>query len=148
MSLLIAFAMLGGLTAVLRYTSAGLRMRAAAQSPLPALLAGIRVRRTQFVAFLIGSAIAGVVGILAATTVGVSYSRGVQLTTFAFSAVILFGIQGPARAFLGGIALGVAQSVGAGYLPNGWSELVAPLVIFFVLSFGSLQSESVDRVRA
>lgn len=147
-NLVIAAILLAALTGVLRFTSAGLRMRAAAQSPIPALLAGIQVRRTQFIAFLIGSGIAGVVGILAATTVGVSYSRGIQLTTFAFSAVIIFGIHGPARAFLGGIALGVAQALGAGYLPNGWSELVAPVVIVLVLTFGSLQSESVDRVRA
>jgi branched-subunit amino acid ABC-type transport system permease component len=144
----IALALLAVLTGVLKFTSAGLKMRAAAQSPIPALLAGIEVRRTQFVAFLIGAAMAGVVGILAATSTGVSYSRGVQLTTFAFSAVIIFGVQGTSRAFLGGIALGVAQALGAGYLPNGWSELVSPVVIVLVLTFGSLQSESVDRVRA
>lgn len=148
LNLLIAVAMLGVLTGVLRYTSAGLRMRSAAQSPIPALLAGIRVRRTQFVAFLVGAAIAGVVGVLAASTVGVSYSRGIQFTVFAFSAVIIFGLQGPARAFLGGIVLGVAESLSAGYLPNGWSAAVAPIVIVLVLTIGSLQSESVDRVRA
>lgn len=147
-NLTVAAGMLALLVGVLQFTSAGLKMRAAALSPTPAQLVGIRVRRTQFVTFVFGAFIAGLVGILAATTVGVSYSRGIQLTTLAFSAVIIFGIQGPARAFAGGIALGVAQALGAGYLPNGWADAVAPIVIVLVLTFGSFQSHSVDRIRA
>lgn len=144
----IAILILVLLFVVLRLTPAGLKMRAAAQSPISALLAGIEVRRIQAITFILGGLGAGLVGVLAATTTGVSYDRGMNFSTLGFSAVILFGTRGPGSAFAGGIAMGLAQTLGAAYLPNGWSAAVAPLVILIILSFGNFQTESAQATRA
>lgn len=144
----VALAILTLFTLVLKRTHIGLRMRAAAMSSTSAELSGIAVRRTQFAAFVVGSGIAGLVGVLAAMTVGVSYSRALLFTVSAFSAVILFGLKSPARACMGGLALGVVQGLAAGYLPNGWDAAVPSLLILAVLTLGRFHQFSIRQVRA
>ncbi|MDI6912316.1 branched-chain amino acid ABC transporter permease [Nocardioides sp.] len=147
-NLLLASAFLLILFIVLNGSASGLRMRAAAASAASAALVGIAVRRMQFMAFLVGSGMAGIVGILAAMTTGVSYSRGLQFSVYAVTAVILLGLRGPATVFLGGILLGIFEQMGVAYLPSGWSQLLPPALILLVLASGRSHTISVHAVRA
>jgi branched-chain amino acid transport system permease protein len=122
--------------ATLKWSPAGLLMRASAISAKAASLAGIPVRRVQFLTFLLSGAIAGGAGLLAAMTSGVSYNSAFPLSLVAFSGTVLLVRQGMAVAFGGGLVLGIATALGQAYLPTGWDAATAPLLIILVLCSG------------
>src|SRR3546814_9864486 len=68
-------------------------------------------------AFLIGSALAAVAGVMITTYYGVAqYTMGFMLGLKAFTAAVLGGIGNLGGAMLGGLLLGVIESLGAGYI--------------------------------
>ncbi|SAL02278.1 inner-membrane translocator [Caballeronia fortuita] len=101
-------------------TSLGRAMRAAAQDSTAAYLVGIPVNRIICAAFVLGSALAAFAGILYAQSFQfVSPTMGFVPGLKALTAAVLGGIGSIPGAALGGIILGVAESVCAGYLPDG-----------------------------
>lgn len=135
-NLTLATLLMVGLSLVLKFTPIGLRMRACAVSDHSARLAGIPVRQTQFWTFVVAAGLAGTAGVLAALSVGLAYSSTFVFTTAAFSGVVLLGRAGPLPAFCGAILLGVVQSIGEAYLPNGWANGLPSLLIILVLASG------------
>jgi branched-chain amino acid transport system permease protein len=136
LNLAIAVLLMVLLSLVLKFTPIGLRMRACAVSDRSARLAGIPVRQTQFWTFVVAAGLAGTAGVLAAFSIGMAYSSTFVFTIAAFSSVVLFGRPGPLPAFAGAILLGLVQSIGEGYLPNGWAGGLPSLLIIFVLASG------------
>jgi branched-chain amino acid transport system permease protein len=126
------------LTALLKWTPLGLRMRASAISYRAATLSGVAVRRTQLLTFVFCAGIAGVAGVLAAMAIGMTYTSTFVFTTVAFSGVVLLGRSGPMPAFIGGLLLGIATSVSDAYLPNGWAAGVPALLIILTLASGRM----------
>lgn len=118
-------------------TPLGRIMRASAINATGALLAGISVRGLWFSAYLAGGLLSGVAGILVLYTSGIDYHGGLTLLTSAFGAAIILGINHPLRGFLGGLVMGVVQSLSTAYLPGGWVSAVPSIVTFAVLAFGS-----------
>ena len=119
------------------YRSAwGRDMRACAASSLAAVLAGIPVSRIALATYVVGGLLAGIAGVLILYTTGVSYSAGLHLTIAGFGAAALFGLQSPMRGFAGGVAIGMVQSLSAGYLPSGWASAMPMLVTLMVLVSG------------
>lgn len=119
------------------YRSAwGRDMRACAASSLAAVLAGIPVSRIALMTYVMGGLLAGIAGVLILYTTGVSYSAGMNLTISGFGAAALFGLHSPLRGFLGGIVIGMVQSLSAGYLSSGWSGAMPMLVTLLVLITG------------
>src|SRR4030095_12751017 len=114
----------------------GLLRRATAFSANVASLTGIPVRRVQFVVFLLGGAIAGVAGVLASMSIGVSYSSGFALSIIAFSGAVVLGRWPVPLAFAGGLLIGLAIALGQAYLPQGWDAATAPILIVAVLCSG------------
>jgi branched-chain amino acid transport system permease protein len=114
-----------------RYTSAGLRMRAAAFNATIARLSGIRVARV----LTVGWALAGLLGALAGVLVSPStflYPNSMDtIFVFGFTAAVIGGLDSPAGAVTGGLLLGLALSYAGGYLPSG-ANLV-PVVAFGIL---------------
>ena len=119
------------LAVAFRYTSAGLRMRAAAFNATIARLSGIRVARV----LTVGWALAGLLGALAGVLVSPStflYPNSMDtIFVFGFTAAVIGGLDSPAGAVVGGLLLGVALSYAGGYLHSG-SNLV-PLVALGIL---------------
>ena len=119
------------LAVAFRYTSAGLRMRAAAFSATIARLSGIRVARV----LTVGWALAGLLGALAGVLVSPStflYPNSMDtIFVFGFTAAVIGGLDSPAGAVIGGLLLGLALSYAGGYLPSGAS--LVPVVAFGIL---------------
>ena len=119
------------LAVAFRYTSAGLRMRAAAFNATIARLSGIRVARV----LTVGWALAGLLGALAGVLVSPStflYPNSMDtIFVFGFTAAVIGGLDSPVGAVTGGLLLGLALSYAGGYLPSG-ANLV-PVVAFGIL---------------
>lgn len=114
-----------------RYTSAGLRMRAAAFNTTIARLSGIRVARV----LTVGWALAGLLGALAGVLVSPStflYPNSMDtIFVYGFTAAVIGGLDSPVGAVTGGLLLGLALSYAGGYLPSG-ANLV-PVVALGIL---------------
>jgi branched-chain amino acid transport system permease protein len=119
------------LAAAFRYTSAGLRMRAAAFNATIARLSGIRVARV----LTVGWALAGLLGALAGVLVSPStflYPNSMDtIFVFGFTAAVIGGLDSPVGAVTGGLLLGLALSYAGGYIPSGAS--LVPLVALGIL---------------
>ena len=119
------------LAAAFRYTSAGLRMRAAAFNATIARLSGIRVARV----LTVGWALAGLLGALAGVLVSPStflYPNSMDtIFVFGFTAAVIGGLDSAVGAVTGGLLLGLALSYAGGYLPSGAS--LVPVVALGIL---------------
>ena len=98
-------------------TNFGRAMRAVSENPEIALLMGISVNNVITVTFVIGATLAAIAGILVALNYNfVHFTMGFILGLKAFTAAVLGGIGNLAGAVLGGLLLGLIESLGAGYL--------------------------------
>ena len=122
------------LAVAFRYTSAGLRMRAAAFNATIARLSGIRVARV----LTVGWALAGLLGALAGLLVSPStflYPNSMDtIFVYGFTAAVIGGLDSPGGAVAGGLLLGIALSYAGGYLHSGANLVpIAALVILVVV---------------
>jgi branched-chain amino acid transport system permease protein len=129
--MLAVLAVTGALAVTFKYTSAGLRMRAAAFSTTIARLSGIRVARV----LTVGWALAGLLGALAGVLVSPStflYPDSMDtIFVFGFTAAVIGGLDSAVGSVIGGLLLGLALSYAGGYLPSG-ANLV-PVVALGIL---------------
>ena len=134
-----------------RYTSAGLRMRAAAFNATIARLSGIRVARV----LTVGWALAGLLGALAGVLVSPStflYPNSMDtIFVYGFTAAVIGGLDSPVGAVTGGLLLGLALSYAGGYLPSGANlvpvvALAILVVVLMVRPDGLFSATKVRRV--
>jgi branched-chain amino acid transport system permease protein len=108
---------MAALVALVQKTKLGRAMRATAQAPQVAGLMGVNINSIISLTFIIGSAIAAIAGVMVSAYYGVAhYYMGFLLGLKAFTAAVLGGIGNLAGAMLGGLLLGVIESMGAGYI--------------------------------
>jgi branched-chain amino acid transport system permease protein len=131
-SLLLAFAIIGGLQLLLTYWRWGKAIRATAEDWQAALLTGIDVRRAYLLAFAIGTGLAGAAGVLVTVSYSVSPSIGLEWTLKALIVVVLAGLGSMIGTFVGGILLGVAEALSAAAFGGPYREVVG-LVLFVVV---------------
>jgi branched-chain amino acid transport system permease protein len=121
------------LALVFRFTSAGLRMRAAAFNATIARLSGIRVARV----LTVGWALAGLLGALAGVLVSPStflYPNSMDtIFVYGFTAAVLGGLDSPVGAVVGGLVLGVALSYAGGYVGGSVGADLTSLVALAML---------------
>jgi branched-chain amino acid transport system permease protein len=121
------------LAVVFRYTTAGLRMRAAAFNATIARLSGIRVARV----LTVGWALAGLLGALAGVLVTPStflYPNSMDaIFVLGFTAAVIGGLDSPAGAVVGGLLLGVGLSYVGGYIGSNVTTLFALGILVLVL---------------
>jgi len=119
MAILVAtFAAVLGLGALFRWTAIGLRMRAVVESPRLTELAGVNADRSSATAWMLSSVMAGVAGVLLAPySVNLNVNDFTTLLVSAIAAAAFARLVSIPMALLGGLVLGVAQSLLAGYLP-------------------------------
>jgi branched-chain amino acid transport system permease protein len=109
--------LMAGLLVLVKKTSLGRAMRATAQSPEIAGLMGININTIISLTFVIGAALAAVAGVMVCTYYGLAhYYMGFMLGLKAFTAAVLGGIGNIPGAMLGGMLLGIIESLGAGYI--------------------------------
>ncbi|MBI1733718.1 MAG: branched-chain amino acid ABC transporter permease [Candidatus Rokubacteria bacterium] len=128
-----AFALIGLAWLAIHRTRLGLAMRATFQDRDTAALMGVRIGRIHTVTFAFGSALAAAAGALLGPIFLAYPSMGDLASLKAFSVVILGGLGNLAGATLGGLILGIAEELGAGYVSSGYRDAVGFVIIILVL---------------
>src|SRR4029450_6290465 len=114
---------------LLARTKLGRAMRATFQDRETAALMGVSIERIHTVTFALGAALAAAAGALLGPVFLLYPSMGDLASLKAFSVVILGGLGNFAGAALGGLVLGVAEELGAGYVSSGYRDAVGFLMI-------------------
>ena len=130
-------------------TLLGKALLATSHNRLAAQLCGINVRHVMLVAFGLSGALGGIAGILIAPITFTSWDVGVMLGLKGFAAAILGGMGSAPGAVLGGLVLGVAEAMGAGYISSAYKDVIAFAVMLAVLMFlpgGLLGARGDERV--
>ncbi len=134
--------LMAGLLLLVQKTKLGRAMRATAQAPDIASLMGINTNHIISLTFILGAALAAVAGVMVTVYYGLAhYYMGFLLGLKAFTAAVLGGIGNVAGAMLGGLLLGLIESIGAGYigtltggfLGSNYQDVLAFFVLIIVL---------------
>ena len=120
---------------LIQKTRLGTAMRATFQDRDTAALMGVRIGRIHTATFAFGSALAAAAGALLGPIFLAYPSMGDLASLKAFSVVILGGLGNLAGATLGGLVLGIAEELGAGYVSSGYRDAVGFVIIILVLLF-------------
>jgi branched-chain amino acid transport system permease protein len=140
----LAALVMGGLLLLVNYTRLGRAMRATAENPQIAGLMGVNINRIISVTFVIGSALAAVAGVMVSANYSIAhYHMGFILGLKAFTAAVLGGIGNLGGAMVGGVLLGLIESLGAGYIGDltggvfgsNYQDVFAFFVLILVLVF-------------
>ncbi|WP_110875787.1 branched-chain amino acid ABC transporter permease [Franconibacter helveticus] len=140
----LALAVMGGLWLLVEYSRLGRGMRAVAENPQVARLMGVNPDQIITLTFAIGGAFAALAGVMMASNYGsAGFSMGFLPGIKAFTAAVLGGIGNLRGAMVGGILLGLIESLGAGYLSeltggvfgSNYQDVFAFLVLILVLVF-------------
>ena len=137
------------LTWFFRRTLAGKAMLAVSHNRLAAELMGISVRRTLATSFALSAALGALAGVLIAPIAFTSWDSGVMLGLKGFAAAILGGLGSASGAVAGGLALGLIEALGAGYVSSAYKDVFAFLIILAALVFlphGLLGRGAAERV--
>ena len=155
--LAVSAVLMAALVLLIQYSRIGRAMRAVSESPSMAMLMGINPDKIIALTFMIGAALAAVAGLLVAMNYNiVHFTMGFILGLKAFTAAVLGGIGNVPGAVLGGLLLGIIESLGAGYigditggfLGSHYQDIFAFAVLILVLLFrpsGLLGERVADR---
>lgn len=117
-----------------RKTRIGTAMRAVAQDKTMAALLGINIDTVISVTFVLGSGLAAVAGLMVATYYGlVNYFIGYVAGIKAFTAAVLGGIGSIRGAMVGGIVLGMIESLGGSYISGEYKDAYAFMILIVIL---------------
>jgi len=114
-------------------TELGALIRAAADNHYGALVIGTDVRRVYMVAFGIGAACVGAAGALVSASVPFQPAFGLSASVTSFNIVIIGGMGSLVGAFLGGLLVSTAESLGAVFLSPSLKELVSFSLLVLIL---------------
>jgi branched-chain amino acid transport system permease protein len=118
---------------LLSRTKLGRAMRATFQDRETAALMGVSIERIHTITFAFGAGLAAAAGALLGPVFLLYPSMGDLASLKAFSVVILGGLGNFGGAALGGLVLGIAEELGAGYISSGYRDAVGFLMIVAVL---------------
>jgi branched-chain amino acid transport system permease protein len=116
-----------------RYTTAGLRMRAAAFNATIARLSGIRVARVLTVGWALAGLLGALAGVLVSPSIFLSPNSMDTIFVYGFTAAVIGGLDSAVGAVVGGLFLGVALSYVGGYVGGSVGSEIPPLVALGIL---------------
>jgi branched-chain amino acid transport system permease protein len=134
-ALLMAVLSTVGVILFLKKTLIGMAVRAASEDMVSATLMGISPHRVNAVAFAIGIGLAGIAGVSLATIYPFDPFYGFIFVLKALISLALGGIGNVLGALLGGIFLGLLESLASFFLSGGWSDAISYAVFLLVLMF-------------
>lgn len=141
--LVVTALVLFGLMYLVNHTKLGRAMRATAENPRVAALMGVRPDMVISATFIIGATLAALAGVMWASNYGsVQHTMGFLPGLKAFTAAVFGGIGNLAGAMVGGVLLGLIESIGAGYigaltggvLGSHYQDIFAFIVLILVLT--------------
>ena len=130
-------------------TLTGKAILAVSHNRLAAQLVGISVQRVLLVSFALSAALGALAGILIGPITFTSWDVGLLLGLKGFAAAILGGMGSGPGAVVGGLTLGLLESLGAGYLSSAYKDAIAFIVMLAVLMLmpgGLLGGRATERV--
>lgn len=131
------------------HTISGKAMRACSYNPRAAGLVGIDVRRMVLLSFMISAAMGSLAGIIVAPLTMTAYDVGIMLGLKGFCAAIIGGMSSGLPTVIGGLILGILESLGAGLISSGYKDAIAFIILLLILFirpqglFGKPESERV-----
>ena len=121
------------LNLLLKKTMIGLAIRAVAHNKDIAYLSGVNVPLMISLIFAIGCALGAAAGVLTAPINYVQVLMGISILIKAFAAAVVGGFGSLPGAVLGGLLVGVIESLGAGYVSGTYKDIYAFVLLIFVL---------------
>jgi branched-chain amino acid transport system permease protein len=116
-----------------RYSRVGVAMQAASQNQLAAYYMGIPVRRLNGLIWAISAAVAALAGLLLAPLTFVHVNMGF-IGLKAFPAAVVGGFGSLPGALVGGLVIGVVEALSGVYLPEGFKDVAAYVVVLVMLA--------------
>ena len=128
-----AIVLMIALTLLVNRTQMGKAMRATSYDREAAAMMGIDVDRIIVITFIIGSALAGAAGVMFALRADASPLMGFNAGLKGFTAAVIGGIGSIPGAMLGGLLLGLFESLTQGYLSGQWSDLFVFAILIVMM---------------
>ena len=119
----------------LKKTNIGKSIRAAADNRYGALIIGAHINRLYGICFGIGAACVGAAGALLVPLMPAKATMGAPYTMISFVIVILGGMGSLIGALIGGLIIGVAESLGTVFLPSSMKQVVSFTIMIVILLF-------------
>src|SRR5215510_10565859 len=113
-------------------TVVGQALRATAENPVAAQLMGIRVERMMALTFLLSGFLAGGAGVLVAAIVYANFDLGL-IGIKSFAAAVLGGFGQVGGAMVGGLVLGLVETIGAFYVSSAYKDIIAYTLLILIL---------------
>jgi branched-chain amino acid transport system permease protein len=120
------------LFALFRYSKLGIAMQAASQNQLAAYYMGIPGRQLNGIAWGLAAGVAAIAGLLLAPITFVHANMGL-IGLKAFPAAVVGGFGSLPGAIVGGLAIGIIESLSGFYLPDGFKDIAAYVVVLVML---------------
>jgi branched-chain amino acid transport system permease protein len=139
------------ITCAIKKTKIGKAIRAVADNQETAQAVGIPVDKIISIVFIASSMIAAVSGILIGYEQNMTPTMGVMLGVKAFTAAVVGGIGNVYGAFLGGYIIGLAENLGIIFLPAGYKDAIAFIILMIMLYWrptGLLGKKTEEEVRS
>ena len=122
------------LYAVFRFTTVGIAMQASSQNQLAAYYMGIPVQKLNGLVWALSAAVAAVAGLLLAPITFVHVNMGF-IGLKAFPAAVVGGFGSLPGAIVGGLIIGIVESLSGFYLPTGFKDVAPYIVVLLMLWF-------------
>lgn len=135
----------------MKKTKIGKAIRAVADNQEVAQAVGIPINKIISIVFIASSMIAAVSGILVGYEQSITPTMGVMLGIKAFTAAVVGGIGNVYGAFLGGYIIGIAENLGILFLPAGYKDAIAFIILMIMLYWkptGLLGKKTEEEVRS
>ncbi len=131
--MVISAAVMGAIWVFYNRTRLGLSMLAASVDPDGASTIGINVPLMRTLTFVLGGLLGGLAGVLVSPLITIHYEMGLLLTLKGFAAAILGGLLNPFGAIVGGITLGLVESLAVVAVSSGYKDVISMGILIVIM---------------
>jgi branched-chain amino acid transport system permease protein len=131
--IIIALGITAGLKLFYHRTMIGLSMMGASIDADGAAIIGIDVSKMSTLTFILGGVLGAVAGILVTPLLSIDFSMGINLTLKGFAAAILGGLANPLGAAVGGLTLGLVESLAVVAVSSSYKDVIAYTVLIGIM---------------